>query len=313
MDKIMITGASGFVGRYLALALLEQGHHVTGLGTSSRHPFEQKYDEFKWVCADTSLPGPWQEGVAGADIIINLAGRSIFHPWTKAYKQAIYDSRVLTTRNLVSAMGEEWSGLLLSASAAGFYGDRGDTLVSETEPCGEDFLARVCRDWEAAAARAEKKGAKVALMRFGVVLGRGGALNVMGKAFKFFVGGPLGSGRQWFPWIHIEDLGRAVAFLMAEGAGGTFNFTGPQPLRQKEFARALGRAMNRPAFMPAPSFMVKLVMGELGASLLQSQKVLPTALESAGFSFRYHAAEKALGRIYQAGGPSVPKKGPENE
>lgn len=300
MKNIMITGASGFVGRYLAGELLKLGHKVTGLGTSSDHGFEREFEKFTWVQADTSLSGKWQDHVPGADIIINLAGRNIFKPWTRAYKKAIYDSRIKTTHNLVDAMGGSWKGQLISASAAGYYGDRNDTVLSETDPCGNGFLARVCKDWEAQACRAKEKGARVAVMRLGVVLGTGGALTVMGRAFKFCVGGPLGSGKQWFPWIYIEDLGRAIRFLISENSSGVFNFTGPVPLRQKDFAKALGRAMMRPAFMPAPAFMVKLVMGELGASLLQSQKALPVGLENAGFTFACQTAASALDRIYRS-------------
>lgn len=297
MKTILITGASGFVGQYLSRRMLASGHRVVGLGTSSAHPLAEN-ENFVWVSADTTREGDWQDHVASAHIIVNLAGRSIFKPWTEAHKQAIYDSRILTTRNLVSALPDPWDGHLLSTSAVGFYGDRGEDVLTESEPFGRDFLARVCRDWEKAALKAENKGAVVSLMRFGVVLGDGGALDVMGMAFKFFLGGPLGSGNHWFPWIHIEDLARAVAFLAENPSGGPFNFTGPDPIRQKDFAKALGSALNRPAIMPAPAFMVKLVMGELGASLLQSQRALPAALEKEGFTFTYGTAAEALAAVY---------------
>ena len=300
MNTILITGASGFVGSHLSRYLLDKGHVVTGVGTSLEHKLSSSNERFTWVSADTTQPGDWQAHVPGADIIVNLAGRSIFKPWTKTYKQAIYDSRVLTTRHLVAAMGDEWSGHLLSTSAVGFYGDRGDTLVSETDPCGRDFLAGVCRDWEAAASDASQKDARVSIMRFGVVLGKGGALSVMGAAFKSFIGGPLGSGRQWFPWIHIDDLTEAVWFLISGGHAGHFNFSGPHPIRQKTFSKALGKALNRPSFMPAPAFMVKTVMGELGASLLQSQKAQPDRLTELGFEFRYQEAADALADIYKS-------------
>ncbi|MCG8619056.1 MAG: TIGR01777 family oxidoreductase [Desulfobacterales bacterium] len=299
MKTILITGASGFVGSHLSRYLLENGYAVIGLGTSARHRLTAFSDNFTWVSTDTTQGGSWQSHVPSADIIINLAGRSIFKPWTRTYKQAIYDSRVRTTRNLVDAMGEAWSGQLLSTSAVGFYGDRGDTLVSETDPCGKDFLAEVCRDWEGAASAAVEKGARVSIMRFGVVLGDGGALSVMGTAFKSFVGGPLGTGQQWFPWIHISDLIEAVDFLISGNHDGKFNFSGPSPIRQKAFAKALGRALGRPAIMPAPAFMVKTVMGELGASLLQSQKAQPDGLNGLGYRFRYPDAAAALADIYK--------------
>lgn len=298
MKTILITGASGFVGSYLAKHFLNKGWHIVGLGTSPVHPFENKFNGFSWISADTTIPGPWQDHVAGADLVINLAGRNIFKPWTRAYKKAIYGSRILTTKNLVSAMPGGWSGKLLTASALGYYGDRGDTLLSETDPCGTDFLARVCGDWEAQALKASEKGMQVSVMRFGVVLGEGGALGVMGKAFKCFVGGPLGSGQQYFPWIHIHDLARAVDTLMEQDQGGVYNFTGPVPLCQKDFAKALGRALNRPAFVPAPGPIVRLVMGELGASLLQGQRALPQGLDGLGFEFLYPEVSMALEQIY---------------
>lgn len=298
MKDILIAGASGFVGQYLSRLLIDAGHQVVGLGTSGSHPLEQEGKGFTWVSADTSQPGEWQTYAKEADVIINLAGRSIFSPWTRAYKEAIYNSRVLTTRHLVAALPDSWDGVLLNASAAGIYGDGGEEGLLEDRPPGSDFLARVCVDWEKEALRAVDKGARVCLMRFGVVLGQGGALTVMSRAFKFFAGGPLGTGRQWFPWIHIQDLARAVTFLMERDVSGPFNFTGPEPLRQKDFAKALGRALWRPAITPAPAFMVRLIMGELGASLLMSQKAVPGALAAAGFDFSHSRVEDALAEIY---------------
>lgn len=299
MEQVLITGASGFVGKHLARHFLDKGHPVTGLGTSPGHEFEQAYENFTWVSADTSREGQWQDHAARADLLVNLAGRSIFKRWSKVYKQAIYDSRVLTTRHLVAALAGDRPVRLLSTSAVGFYGDKGDALLTEDEGPGRDFLARVCVDWEAEARKASDKGASVAVMRFGVVLGNDGALAVMAPAFKSFAGGPLGSGRQWFPWIHIKDLVSAVDFLAAaDGPAGAFNFVGPEPVRQDAFSKALGRALHRPAIMPAPAFMVKLVMGELGASLLQSQRAAPEALENAGFTFGFPSVDAALSEIY---------------
>ncbi|PIE01075.1 MAG: TIGR01777 family protein [Acidobacteria bacterium] len=299
MKHIMITGASGFVGSYLARMLLERGERVTGLGTSSCHPFAKAHDHFTWLSADTSREGAWQDLAAESDAIINLAGRNIFKRWSRTCKKAIYDSRILTTRNLVAGLGENWNGHLLSVSGMGYYGDRGDAVLDETEPGGSDFLAQVCADWEAAALEAKSKGAAVSLMRFGVILGQGGgALDVMGKVFKCFLGGPLGAGRQYFPWMHLADLGAAVAFLMQGKIGGTFNFCGPKPVRQREFARAMGRALKRPALTPAPACMVRLVMGELGTSLLMGQNATPKALQKEGFTFKYNTVEEALKEVY---------------
>ncbi|WP_020589887.1 TIGR01777 family oxidoreductase [Desulfobacter curvatus] len=300
MKTVLVTGASGFVGKALAQKYLDAGWRVNGLGTSSHHPMADAHDNFFWTSADTSQPGGWQDLVAQSDVIVNLAGRNIFKPWTKAYKKAIYESRIQTTKHLVEAMPGNFQGQLINASAAGFYGDRGDTPLTETQSYGTGFLARVCRDWEAQAQRAASKGATVAVMRFGVVLGPGGgALDVMGQAFRMFMGGPLGSGEQWFPWVHLDDLVRGVFFLMEHNAQGVYNFTGPVPIRQKAFAKELGRALHRPAFMPAPAFFVRLFMGQLGDSLLYSQKALPAALETAGFRFEYDTVAGALTQIFK--------------
>jgi uncharacterized protein (TIGR01777 family) len=300
MKKILITGASGFVGKYLAEHLVMGKHQVIGIGTSLGHPWEGRFDNFKWISADTSRKGDWQNHVAASDIVINLTGRNIFKPWTKSYKQSIYDSRIFTTRHIVDAMEKGKPAKLLNASAIGYYGDMGETLLSETDSPGSDFLAEVCRDWETQALTAEKKGVNVCIMRFGVVLGAQGALAKMAPVFKCFVGGPLGNGRQWFPWIHIKDLYTAVEFLIEDqDVSGIFNFTGPSPVRQKDFAKALGRALKRPAFMPAPAFLIRLLMGELGSSLMQSQKAFPGKLVEKGFEFEFQDIVAALEDIFK--------------
>jgi uncharacterized protein len=295
MERVLITGASGFVGKYLARHFLEQNRHVTGLGTSDTHPFVDEFDNFEWISADTTKTGAWQDRVAFADLIINLAGQNIFRRWTKKYKQAIYDSRILTTRRLVAALTPGKPVRFLSTSAVGIYGDAKERLLTEDADPGADFLARVCRDWEAEALKAQASGAAVSIIRFGVVLGDGGALSVMSPAFKWFAGGPLGSGRQWFPWIHITDLVTAVDFLaLKPDATGRFNLVGPESVRQRDFAKSLGKALHRPALVPAPGFMVRLLMGELGASLLNSQKASPRALQDLGFTFDYPDVGTAL-------------------
>ncbi|MBF0201183.1 MAG: TIGR01777 family protein [Desulfamplus sp.] len=302
---ILITGASGFVGTALCMKFLERGERVTGIGTSRHHPFmdgayfhgkDDMESRFQWVSADTTQPGEWQEVVKGADVIVNLTGRSIFGYWTENYKQAIYTSRVRTTRNIVDALSPQKEAVLLNTSAAGYYGDRGEDILIETDGPGDDFLARVCIDWEDAARSAQEKGSRVVLMRFGVVLGRGGgALGKMLPAFRFFAGGPLGKGLHWFPWIHMEDLIDAMIFFIEnKDVTGPVNLVAPGAIRHKEFASALGRALHRPSFMPAPEFLVKTFMGEMGRAFLSSQRAKPGVLEDLGFRFRHGEIQGAL-------------------
>ncbi|MDR2548670.1 MAG: TIGR01777 family oxidoreductase [Desulfobulbus sp.] len=295
--KILITGGTGFVGTAVSRRLLESGHEVTVIGSSaSRHP--APHPQLSHVVADTTRTGDWQRLVPEQDALINLAGRSVFNLWTERYKQAIRDSRILTTRNLVDALPATTETVLLSTSAAGYYGNGGENEKDETSEPGSDFLARVCRDWEVEAGRAAAKGARVALMRFGVVLGKdGGAMATMRIPFRLGLGGPIGSGRQWFPWIHLDDLVNAMVFLLgAEECKGPFNFTAPQPVRQKEFARQLGAAFHRPACLPAPAFAMGM-LGEFGRSLLQGQKTLPQGLINSGYLFTYPDLPAALREI----------------
>lgn len=298
MEKVLITGASGFVGKNLSLFFLSRGDMVTGLGTSGTHPFSDTYENFSWISADTTIAGDWQRAVSESDIVINLAGRNIFRFWTKKYKKAIYDSRILTTRNIVDALEKGKQRKILSASAVGIYGDQGSVMLDETSLYGDSFLSNVCVDWEKEALKAAEKEIQVCIMRLGVVLGREGALAKMIPAFKMFAGGPLGSGEQWFPWIHIEDLVQAVSLLADnKDSEGVFNFTSPNPLKQKDFARSLGRILKRPAIVPAPAFIVKLIMGELGAAFLESQRAVPEKLKQSGFRFEFEDLDVALADI----------------
>lgn len=300
--KILITGASGFVGTHLCRDLIDRGHHVTGV---ARHGPAQmgRTERFRFVAADTTQPGNWQEELRQADAVINLAGRSIFGRWTEAVKQEIRDSRILTTRRVVDALPPGKPVVLVSASGVGFYGEGGEAPLTEASPSGEDFLARLSIDWEAAALRAAAGGARVALTRLGVVLGPGGGAMVqMLTAFKSFVGGPIGSGRQWFPWIHIDDLAAAMAFIIeAPGLGGPVNLCAPNPVRNRELARALGKALNRPAVVATPAFMLRLALGEFAGVLLGSQRALPGKLEAHGFRFRHPDIQSAVAAVVAAG------------
>jgi uncharacterized protein (TIGR01777 family) len=292
--KITIAGASGFVGKALSRFLLDAGNSVTGLGTVTTHPL-QTTEHFTWISADTTREGAWQSSITNADAVVNLAGRTIFKRWSRSYKTKMADSRLLTTRNIVGAMTGEGKSLI-STSAIGYYGSRGDEDLTEVSGPGDDFLARLSLDWEKMALFAEKKGVRVAIMRFGIVLGTGGgALSKMLPAFRMFAGGPLGSGRQWFSWIHMADLLSAVQFLLRdEKRCGPYNFCVPEAVRQIDFARALGTVLGRPAVLPAPSVAIRLMLGEGADVVMASQKVRPDRLLSDGFSFRFPGVDRAL-------------------
>jgi uncharacterized protein (TIGR01777 family) len=298
--KIFITGGTGFVGKSLAPALVRSGHQVSILTRSGKGEFPG----ISWIEGDPTQKGKWQEAVKQHGVIINLAGASIFTRWTEESKRMIRDSRILTTRHLLEAMDGGKGKTFFSTSAIGYYGFHGDENLAEDSPPGGDFLALLAKDWEAEAKEAEKKGCRVVLTRFGIVLGeKGGALGQMIPLFNKYVGGPLGSGKQWFSWIHIEDLTRAFLFLLEHPEiSGPVNFTAPNPVRNKELAQWLGRIMGRPAFLPAPGFMLRLVLGEFGSILLEGQRVLPQKLVQAGFQFSYPEIDRALRQVIRGTG-----------
>jgi hypothetical protein len=299
--NILILGASGFIGSYLSGFLLKRGHHVIGVARSQPKQ-EILHPDYRFIAADTTLPGPWQEPLADVGAVINLAGRSIFGRWNPSVKTEIRESRIRTTHHVVQGLPSGTQTVLINASGVGHYGNRGDEELTEEASAGDDFLARLSVDWEREALAAGEKGARVVLTRFGVVLGKGGgAMGQMILAFKSFLGGPLGSGRQWFPWIHIEDLTEAMQFLIDRPEiSGPINCCAPEPVRQREFAAALGRALRRPAAMPAPEFMVRLILGEFAEVLLGSQRVIPQKLLRHRFRFRHADIRSALNAIVDA-------------
>jgi len=297
--KIFITGGMGFVGQHICRHLLQIGHQVTACGRSAKQD-KIAHPDFTYLSIDTSVKGDWQEQISQFDTIINLAGVTIFKRWTDTYKQSIYNTRIQTTRNIVSAMSENTT--LFSASALGYYGPCLEDTITESNPPGKDFLAAVCKDWETEALKATKKNCRVVIGRFGVVLGHGGgALQSMLPAFRMMLGGPLGNGKQWLPWIHIQDLCRGIFFLTGNAdIEGVFNFCSPKPLRNSAFTRALGNALNRPAVIPAPAFIIRLIFGELAESLLTGQKAIPEQLIKNGFSFQFSTIEQTLSDLLES-------------
>ncbi len=267
-----------------------------------QHPPASEMPGLSYLVGDPTQEGPWMGAVPEADWIINLAGASIFTRWTAGHKQEIFDSRFKTTRNLVIALAAgDRRQLFCSTSAVGYYGPRGEETLTEDSPADAGFLGDVAKAWEAEALKAQDLGVRTVITRFGIVLGRdGGALGQMVPLFKKFLGGPLGDGSQWFSWIHQEDQARAFLFVKDhQEIKGPVNFTSPNPVRNRELARALGRTLHRPAFMPAPAFMIRLVMGEFGDTLLTGQKVLPKRLLDAGFEFHFPSVETALTNLLE--------------
>ncbi len=295
--KVFIAGGTGFIGPHLIRAFNKAGFEVTAL-IRRREKAVLLPKGTNLVFGDPLAPGSWQEECNKASVVVNLVGANIFSSWTKDYKRLIRESRVKATHNIVSSLCE--GAVLLNASAVGFYGaNRGEEEITEESPPGCDFLAQVCQEWEAAALSGSQRGARVCIMRLGVVLGKdGGALAKMLPPFRLGLGGPVGSGRQWFPWIHIEDLTRAVLFLaQREDLSGPFNFVAPQPVRNKEFVETLAKILKRPAVFKVPSFMLKILLGERADLLLGSIKAKPKRLLDAGFSFNFPRLESALRNI----------------
>lgn len=292
---IVIAGGSGFLGSALVKAWRTEGHRVLVLTRHPRHP-----DDVEWSVEEG---GSWTAALDGVDAVVNLAGEGIAdRRWSAARKIAILDSRVSATRAIVSAIQAARTppGVLLNASAIGFYGVRGDEPVTEDAPSGSDFLAMVCRDWEAQANGAATS-TRVVLLRTGVVLARhGGALPQMARPFWFFVGGPLGTGRQYVSWIHLTDWVALVRWALATSSvAGPLNLTAPNPVTNAEFSRALARALHRPGVLRAPAFALRAALGEMGeALLLGGQRVVPAKALRLGFEFRYPVLEPALRDIY---------------
>jgi hypothetical protein len=298
---IVIAGGSGFLGSALAHALTSEGHDVAVLTRrESNRSAAPPLSFVRWTPDGNA--GPWARVIDGASAVINLSGESIAGKrWSPAQKTMLRDSRLLATGSLTAAIRQASlpPGAFISGSAVGYYGDRGEETLTESSPAGTDFLATLARDWEAAAS-AVSHVTRVALVRTGIVLDRrGGALPKMLPPFKMFAGGPLGTGTQYMSWIHKDDWVRLVTWMLtAEGARGPLNATGPSPVTNAEFSKALGHVLKRPSLLPAPAFALRIALGEMAdALLLSGQRALPVRATDLGFSFRYSNIDEALASV----------------
>ncbi len=291
MPRVVVAGASGLIGRALVAALRAQGVEVSRL---ARPPVDD--DEIAWDPRTGYLDPDVFDGVHA---VVNLAGRSLAKwPWTRRARADILASRVRSTRLLVDTMarGDARPAVLVSASAIGYYGDRGDEILTETSPPGTGFLASVTRAWEGEAARASARGVRVVCTRFGLVLARGGgAIGPMLPLFRAGLGGSLAGGRQWWSWVHLDDVVAAVqAAITTPSLDGPVNVVAPAAAQNREFTRVLAAVLRRPAFLPVPAFALRLVLGAMAETVLSSQRVQPAKLQAAGFRFRWPELRPAL-------------------
>jgi uncharacterized protein (TIGR01777 family) len=300
--RVFVTGGTGLIGSRLVERLRERGDEVRLL-TRRPEAVREKFAGCTLVGGDPMVAGPWMDMVDDCDAVVNLAGENIFgRRWSDDYKRLLVDSRLKTTENVVAALCRRprtdagAAKVLVNASAVGFYGPRGDEEIGEDAPLGSDYLAQICAAWEKSALAAEGCGVRVALVRIGIVLDKqGGALKPMLPLFQLCVGGPVGSGRQWMAWIHhVDVVGVLLLALDRADVRGPINATAPNPVTNKEFGKALGRALHRPAIVPTPGFALRAMLGEVAGVVLTGQHVLPREALKLGYQFRFPTIDQAL-------------------
>jgi uncharacterized protein len=302
--RVIITGGTGLIGSTLANDLLRDGHEVVILSRSPDKKRKNTPEGARLVEWDGKTANGWWQEAEGVDAIINLAGENISSGrWTENRKKRILESRVNAGKAVVEAVErvERKPAVVIQSSGVNYYGPKsGEKQVIEKTPPGKDFLANVCIEWEMSTVGVEKYGVRRPVIRQGVVLaGEDGALPKMALPFKLFVGGPVGSGRQWLAWTHITDNVRAIRFLIENGrANGPFNLCSPNPVTNRRFSKALGKVLRRPSFIPVPAFVLKLIFGEMATVLLEGQRAIPKKLQDLGFKFKFPELEPALRDIY---------------
>lgn len=292
--RVLATGATGLIGRTLLTQLAEQGHEVVLLSRfAGGAPRQPRTSVFEWQ----PLSGPPPiAAFDGVNAIVNLMGEPVAGRWTRNKRRAIYESRVVGTRNLVAGLTalEQRPEVLVSGSALGFYGERGDDELAESEPPGAGFLATVCIDWETEAAKAEALGMRVVRLRTANVLGDGGMLGPLVRVFRMRLGGRMGSGRQWWPWIHVEDVAGLIVHALEGPLSGALNATSPIPVRQRDFARCLARVLRRPSLVWTPAVLLRAAVGEFAGEVLTSTRMTPRAALESGYEYCFTELEAAL-------------------
>lgn len=298
--KIIITGGTGLIGKALCAEFATDGHDVTVLSRNPEKAQRKMASGTKLEKWDAKTANGWGYLADGADAIINLAGAGIADKrWTPSRKEAIYQSRLDAGQAVVEAVKAATNkpSVVIQSSAVGYYGvDNGDNVLTENSGPGSDYLAQVCFDWEASTSALDAMGVRRPVIRTGIVLSNdGGAWPKIKLPFLLFAGGPLGSGKQWYPWIHIDDEIRAIKFLLENAeANGVFNLSAPEPVTNKQLAKTTGRVMGRPGFVPAPGAAMKIALGEMATIVLDGQRAVPHKLEELGFSFEYPYIEEAV-------------------
>ncbi|MDZ7952981.1 TIGR01777 family oxidoreductase [Nostoc sp. DedQUE09] len=303
--KVAITGATGFVGSRLVQRLHGEGHKIVVLTRNTT--FAQKvfpseaFPNVEIVAYTPNASGSWQSVIASCDGVVNLAGEPIGEGrWTPERKQEILNSRKLGTEKIVEAIAKAnpKPSVLINASAIGYYGTSETATFDETSLSGNDFLAQVCQAWEAEARKVKDAGVRLVILRFGIVLGNGGALGKMIPPFKLFAGGPIGSGRQWFSWIHVDDLVNLILQALTKPEiEGVYNATAPNPVRMADLSQTLGQVMNRPSWLPVPAFAIEALLGDGAIVVLKGQQVIPKRTVQTGFEYKYPNLQPALTQI----------------
>jgi uncharacterized protein len=303
--KVAITGATGFVGTRLVQKLHEAGHQVVVLTRSAergRQVFPTTtFPNVEIVAYSPLESGDWQQAIAGCDGVVNLAGAPIAESrWTPERKREILESRQTGTRKIVEAIANAnpKPSVLVNSSAIGYYGTSETATFDETSSPGSDFLAQICQAWEAEAEKAKESGTRVVILRTGIVVGMGGAIAKMLPPFQLFAGGPIGSGRQWFSWIHRDDLVNLIIWALTQpNVTGTLNATAPNPVRMAEFCNTLGEVINRPSWLPVPDFALEVLLGDAAKVVLEGQQVLPKRTLDAGFTYQFPTVKPALEEV----------------